>query len=131
MSTRDSVERLPEVIQLGNRKVRLLGAVLLRDHRGRVAVRNVETNRLSYIPEWRLRKAVEKAVKLGQRVPAVDGHSGHVWSSDLLTDGFYDAGRVWVVRCECGANEGNFTAEKYAKAWHRQHRFSVLSEAKR
>ena len=30
---------------------------MCRDHRGRIAVRNVYSNRLSYVPEWRLLRA--------------------------------------------------------------------------
>ena len=40
------------------RRVRVLGrrdgVTLCRDHRQRIAVRNIESNRLSYIAEWRL-----------------------------------------------------------------------------
>lgn len=50
-----------EVIELGERQVRVVAyrddGVVVRDYRKRVAVRNVATNRLSYVPEWRLLKA--------------------------------------------------------------------------
>jgi hypothetical protein len=50
------------VMALPGRQVRVCGLVkdgsyrVVRDHRLRVAVRNVASNRLSYIPEWRLFK---------------------------------------------------------------------------
>ena len=47
-----------DVIDLGGRKVRVIGkpdgVSMFMDHRGRIAVRNVETHRLSYIPKLRL-----------------------------------------------------------------------------
>ena len=49
-----------EVIKLGARHVRVCctpDGTICRDYRKRVAVRNFATNRLSYIPEWRLLKA--------------------------------------------------------------------------
>jgi hypothetical protein len=50
-----------EVIALAGRHLRVSGmpdgVTICRDHRKRVAVRNFATNRLSYIPEWRLLKA--------------------------------------------------------------------------
>lgn len=50
-----------KVIDLGGRHVRVCGmpdgVTVCRDYRGRVAVRNFASNRLSYIPEWRLLKA--------------------------------------------------------------------------
>jgi len=50
-----------EVIALGSRYLRVCGSAeaefIYRDYRKRVAVRNFATNRLSYIPEWRLLKA--------------------------------------------------------------------------
>ena len=48
-----------DVIALGTRHVRVLHGSFgpLKDWRGRVAVRNVETDRLSYIHELRLLKA--------------------------------------------------------------------------
>ena len=50
-----------EVIALGARFVRISGmpdnVTVCRDYRGRIAVRNFATNRLSYIPEWRLLRA--------------------------------------------------------------------------
>lgn len=66
--TRQCVERnnedpllVGEVIWLDSRWLRVSGMpdgeAVCRDHRKRVAVRNVATNRLSYIPDWRLLKA--------------------------------------------------------------------------
>ena len=55
-----------EVIALDGRHVRvsaLPDGTICRDYRGRVAVRNFATNRLSYIPEWRLLKAKRSEVK--------------------------------------------------------------------
>lgn len=48
-----------DLFTLGSRTVIVAGGrnYVMRDHRGRVAVRNTQTNRLSYIPEWRLLKA--------------------------------------------------------------------------
>lgn len=50
-----------DVIALGQRSVRVCGMpdgeTLCLDHRGRVAVRNLETNRLSYVPKYRLLRA--------------------------------------------------------------------------
>lgn len=49
-----------EVIALGTRHVRVSAmpdGTICRDHRRRIAVRNVATNRLSYVPEWRLLRA--------------------------------------------------------------------------
>jgi hypothetical protein len=46
------------IYQLGNRRVRVIlgrDGLELRNHRGRVAVRNVETNRLSYVADYRLK----------------------------------------------------------------------------
>jgi hypothetical protein len=44
-----------DVINLGGRSVRVWqGTKLLRDHRGRIAVRSVDGDRLSYVPEHRL-----------------------------------------------------------------------------
>ena len=61
MSTSDRLE-LGDVIEVApGRRVRLrLGpdtGSIRRDWRGRIAVRNVTTNRLSYIPEARLLRA--------------------------------------------------------------------------
>ncbi len=51
-----------EVIRLDGRWLRVLGTpdgeAICRDQRKRIAVRNVATNRLSYIPEWRLLREV-------------------------------------------------------------------------
>ncbi len=62
-----------EVLALGSRKVRISSMpdsmTLCRDHRGRIAVRNVATNRLSYIPEWTLLRA--KGVPIKSRVAAL------------------------------------------------------------
>lgn len=49
-----------DVIALGERRVQVIvmpDGTICRDYRKRVGVRNVETRRLSYIPEWRLLKA--------------------------------------------------------------------------
>lgn len=61
-----------EVLALGARSVRISSmsdGAICRDHRGRIAVRNVSTNRLSYIPEWALLKA--KGVPVGLRRAAM------------------------------------------------------------
>lgn len=63
-----------EVIVLSpTRQVRISsmpdGVTICRDHRGRIAVRNVSSNRLSYIPEWALLKA--KGIPVGQRAAAM------------------------------------------------------------
>ena len=53
-----------EVIKMGTRHVRVSqmpDGTVCRDYRERVAVRNFATNRLSYIPEWRLLKAKREA----------------------------------------------------------------------
>ena len=50
-----------EVIDLGDRFVRVCvrpDGRLCRDYRNRIAARNFATNRLSYIQEWRLLKAL-------------------------------------------------------------------------
>lgn len=52
-----------EVIALDFRRVRVVGnqdGTICRDVRGRIAVRNEATNRLSYIPEWRLINAAQQ-----------------------------------------------------------------------
>lgn len=58
-ASQNEVIRVGDVFDLGIRRVKVSGmpggATVCRDHRGRVAVRNVETDRLSYLPEWRLR----------------------------------------------------------------------------
>lgn len=56
-----------DVCVLGKRHLRILampndGQTICRDHRMRIAVRNVVTNRLSYIPEWRLLKSSRTSV---------------------------------------------------------------------
>lgn len=47
-----------EIVALGPRAVRICGMpdglTICRDGRRRIAVRNMETDRLSYVPEWRL-----------------------------------------------------------------------------
>lgn len=50
-----------DVIALGARMLRVCGkpGEVLTDHRGRVGVRNLETGRLSYLPERTLRQALE------------------------------------------------------------------------
>lgn len=52
------------VWQLDKRLVRVMlgrDGLALRNHRGRIAVRNVQTNRLSYVAEYRLKPAAEVA----------------------------------------------------------------------
>lgn len=57
--TTDDYLGVGDVIDLGVRRVRILGnrdgVTLCRDGRMRIAVQDVYTNRLSYVPEWRLR----------------------------------------------------------------------------
>lgn len=59
-----------EVIDLMGRELRVMampdGTTLCRDHRKRIAVRNVMTNRLSYVPEQRLLQAKSETDKSGR-----------------------------------------------------------------
>jgi hypothetical protein len=53
------------IVTLGDRTVRVMGmpddVTVCRDHRKRIAVRNVATDRLSYVPERRLLALIAKA----------------------------------------------------------------------
>lgn len=66
--------RLPiaeELVILDGRKLRLCGmqdGTIIRDHRNRIAVRNVETSRLSYITEQRLSEALSEPSDKGSGV---------------------------------------------------------------
>ena len=79
-----------DVITIGTRMLRVCGkpGEVLTDHRGRVGVRNLETGRLSYMPERRLRDARDA----GKR-----GGADHV----------YDCGCYWfsgnIVACRLHA----------------------------
>jgi hypothetical protein len=61
---REAVELWPsEIVSLSGRNLRVSvspDGQIYRDRRGRVAVRNITTNRLSYISERRLLKAKQK-----------------------------------------------------------------------
>lgn len=67
--------RVGDVIALSGRSVRVSGmpdgTTVCRDYRKRIAVRNTATNRLSYIPEWRLLKA-KRATNRGSIVTRYD-----------------------------------------------------------
>ncbi len=55
-----------EVVFLDGRWLRISampdGETICRDYRKRIAVRNFATNRLSYIPEWRLLQARRRLI---------------------------------------------------------------------
>lgn len=58
-----------DVVTLGAREVVIVGVsfgALVTNWRGAVAVRNLATNRLSYIPKWKLEKATARAAEDGQ-----------------------------------------------------------------
>lgn len=56
-----------EVIRLGDRFVVVAGVAPIRNWRGAIAVRNTATGRLSYLPEWKLRRAKQRASEAGAK----------------------------------------------------------------
>ncbi len=61
--------KVDDIVVIGGRKLRLMSrlhdsAALCRDDRNRIAVRNTATNRLSYIPEWKLWQAKNRTIDL-------------------------------------------------------------------
>lgn len=74
-----------EVIDLDGRMIRISGmpdGSLCRDVHRRIAVRNVETDRLSYIPEWRLLRCPAKDAEIAKqaaRIAALETALRDLW----------------------------------------------------